>query len=355
MIRRPSYYKKFKCISKNCTDSCCTDWEIDIDEDTLDFYKNVKGDFAGRLKDNIFIPGKDDEEIPHFIQTKDERCPFLNECNLCDIFINLGEEHLSQICTHHPRYYDWFLNGEEQGLGLCCEEAARLILTDDSENDFEVIQTENQEEIGDDEEYEVQQALENLLFEMRNEIFDILNNDNGLKMKINELWDKSVVYQNKYDEILFSESFETANDKVFTDIFFFFFTLCKLIDFYMNLEINNMDWWRKLKDLKENLHEVIEIKSEFNEYYKDSFEQYINLLKYFVYRYFMKSREDDNVTGKIKFSLISTLMIYVLDVYNYKFYGRLTLTDQINICKLYSKEVEYDEDNESAVENCTLF
>ena len=145
MIRRPSYYKKFKCISKNCTDSCCADWEIDIDEDTLDFYKNVKGDFAGRLKDNIFIPGKDDEEIPHFIQTKDERCPFLNECNLCDIFINLGEEHLSQICTHHPRYYDWFLNGEEQGLGLCCEEAARLILTDDSENDFEVIQTENQE------------------------------------------------------------------------------------------------------------------------------------------------------------------------------------------------------------------
>ena len=301
MIRRPSYYKKFKCISKNCTDSCCADWEIDIDEDTLDFYKNVKGDFAGRLKDNIFIPGKDDEEIPHFIQTKDERCPFLNECNLCDIFINLGEEHLSQICTHHPRYYDWFLNGEEQGLGLCCEEAARLILTDDSENDFEVIQTENQE------------------------------------------------------EILFSESFETANDKVFTDIFFDYDTLCKLIDFYMNLEINNMDWWRKLKDLKENLHEVIEIKSEFNEYYKDSFEQYINLLKYFVYRYFMKSREDDNVTGKIKFSLISTLMIYVLDVYNYKFYGRLTLTDQINICKLYSKEVEYDEDNESAVENCTLF
>ena len=69
----------------------------------------------------------------------------------------------------------------------------------------------------------------------------------------------------------------------------------------------------------------------------------------------MKSREDDNVTGTIKFSLISTLMIYVLDVYNYKFYGRLTLTDQINICKLYSKEVEYDEDNESAVENCTLF
>ena len=46
------------------------------------------------------------------------------------------------------------------------------------------------------------------------------------------------------------------------------------------------------------------------------------------------------------------------DSYAYADYvieGRIQLTDQINICKLYSKEVEYDEDNESAVENCTLF
>ena len=34
-IRRPAYYKAFRCIGSDCTENCCIGWEIDVDEDSL--------------------------------------------------------------------------------------------------------------------------------------------------------------------------------------------------------------------------------------------------------------------------------------------------------------------------------
>ena len=119
----PSYCAAFKCSADRCSDNCCIGWEIDIDERTADFYSRVKGDFGARLEENIAHG-----ECSSFI-LKGERCPFLNEKNLCDIIINLGEEHLCQICTDHPRFRNFFDSRIEIGLGLTCEEATRLILS----------------------------------------------------------------------------------------------------------------------------------------------------------------------------------------------------------------------------------
>ena len=35
----PNYYKDFLCIADKCRHSCCIGWEIDIDEETLEFYE----------------------------------------------------------------------------------------------------------------------------------------------------------------------------------------------------------------------------------------------------------------------------------------------------------------------------
>ena len=40
-IRRPAYYKAFRCIGSDCTENCCIGWEIDVDEDTLAYYKSI--------------------------------------------------------------------------------------------------------------------------------------------------------------------------------------------------------------------------------------------------------------------------------------------------------------------------
>ena len=37
----PDYITNFKCIGKECIDSCCTGWNIEIDKDTYKNYINT--------------------------------------------------------------------------------------------------------------------------------------------------------------------------------------------------------------------------------------------------------------------------------------------------------------------------
>ena len=120
----PDWYQDFHCIASQCRHSCCIGWEVDVDPEALARYQAVGGPFGERLRQNIA-----QEDCPHFILGEGERCPFLNEDDLCDIYIELGEDALCQICTDHPRWRNWFADRLEEGLGLCCEEAARLLLT----------------------------------------------------------------------------------------------------------------------------------------------------------------------------------------------------------------------------------
>ena len=42
ILRVPSYYKTFQCIADKCEHSCCIGWEIDIDEDSYDYYMGIE-------------------------------------------------------------------------------------------------------------------------------------------------------------------------------------------------------------------------------------------------------------------------------------------------------------------------
>ena len=46
---KPWFYDSFRCISSKCTDNCCIGWEIDVDDETLSKYNQVKGDFGKRI------------------------------------------------------------------------------------------------------------------------------------------------------------------------------------------------------------------------------------------------------------------------------------------------------------------
>ena len=120
----PDFYPAFRCIASACRHSCCVGWEVDVDQDTLARYRQLSGPLGRRLAEHI-----DCQDTPHFRLDSRERCPFLNDDNLCDIILELGAGALCQICADHPRFRSWFPDRLEEGLGLCCEEAARLLLT----------------------------------------------------------------------------------------------------------------------------------------------------------------------------------------------------------------------------------
>ncbi len=174
-ISAPGYYLKFKCIADRCRHSCCVGWEIDIDRATLFRYERSEGGYYEKIKQSI-----DYSDLPHFSLSKG-RCPHLSEEGLCNIISELSEEWLCDICREHPRFYNDTAVGREVGLGMACEEAARLIL--ETENYRESVK------IGDTED-------ECLDFEFdavseREKIYELLSDEKiPYETRLVTLWDR---------------------------------------------------------------------------------------------------------------------------------------------------------------------
>ncbi len=310
-LRLPTYYKKFKCIAERCTDNCCIGWEICIDKKTAEYYNSVDGEFGQRLKDNI----RDGSFV-----LSGERCPFLNHKNLCDIIINLGENRLCNICAEHPRYYEWFGNIKEGGIGLCCEEAARIILSYGNSGEF------CEEDICEEVTEEIDTEIYDFLFETRECIFRFLErSDIPFADKAASLLSYSESVQDCLDfselEVLQIELAEKEDGK--TDINAF-------VSAFKDFEPIDENWSNTLKSLKAK-------KPVINEKYLT------NILIYFVWRYFMKAIFDGDVLSKIRLAVISAAMIAIMA-------DDERLNSYIKAAKLYSKEIEYSEENLSLMQ-----
>ncbi len=138
----PKYYRDFACIADKCRHSCCVGWEIDVDGETLAKYSEMKAEYAGNVRASI-----EWEETPHFKLCADGRCAHLDEKGLCRIISNIGECALCAICREHPRFYHTAGGRREVGLGLCCEEASRIVLSSDAYREFiEIGEADGEEE-----------------------------------------------------------------------------------------------------------------------------------------------------------------------------------------------------------------
>ena len=134
----PDFYFDFSCTASRCRHSCCRGWEIDIDEDTLALYDALTGDIGDTVRRSI-----ERTPTPHFALTENEDCPFLQPDGLCRLILTVGEESLCDICAEHPRFYNEYPDRIEAGLGLCCEEAVRLLLERDTPLEL-IIETDGQ-------------------------------------------------------------------------------------------------------------------------------------------------------------------------------------------------------------------
>ncbi len=302
----PKYYEKFKCRGGICSDNCCIGWEIDIDEQTLEKYKSTDGSLGDRLKNNI-----SHEETPHFVLCG-ERCPFLNRDNLCELIIERGEDYLCEICREHPRYYTTLGDTVYGGVGLSCEAAAELILTAENPAEFVTLET-----LGEREECDGQ-ILE-IILNLREKIFEkIGKNSQTIIYTIKE----TLRLAEKAQEAIDGEVEIPCNSKENTKIF----------DLFSKLEFMSGELPKLLT--KPGQKNLISKSETVNKYLH-------NLLAYFIHRYLPKAVDDGFVLGKIAIAAASTMAIFHL----FSLESELTVERAIYLSKLYSKEVEYNEEN----------
>lgn len=272
----PNYYDKFQCVKDQCIHNCCIGWEIDIDEDTIDLYNFLDGEFADKIRNNI------EGETPHFKLNESGRCPFLNESGLCDIITELGDDALCDICYLHPRFRNFYDDFIETGLGLCCEEAVRIVLTEKEKFSINLPYFAKKQEF----------------FKEREAVFGILQNrESTMLERLTNLADK------------YGFRFEFSNEKLY--------------ELFMSLERLDADWENELEKLKNaECTKIFE-----REDLQIVFEQ---LACYFVFRHF------ENGVG---FAILSCWVLGTI------FSDCENMEKMFDVVRMYSSEIEYSEEN----------
>lgn len=366
ILRVPAYYKEFRCIADRCKDSCCIGWEIDIDEDTVSYYKNVGGAFGERLRAHMVT-----EACNSFTLEENGWCPFLNEKKLCDICIELGEEALCEVCTEFPRFTMEYENVREKVLSLSCEEVGRLIFSSQEKIAWEEFETADEYEgeweeeapmeadgCEEEDEDEEPQIAASVLEAVRTRAVEILQNRDK---PVFERAAEYLLYGEQMQQELYGchpggiageapeELRQGKTDKSSTEsrrlVYQDFLARMRS---YEKLEALDETWTQLKKGLLAAFSEknYRSMQQAFAEELAAREYEYEHLLVYFTNRYFMRAYYDANILNKLKFAVASVLMIRDMDVLRYlQKGGEFTLDDRIDTARIYSKEVEHSEEN----------
>ena len=252
---------------------------------------------------------------------KNERCPFLNDDNLCDIIINCGESGLCQICRDHPRFFNWYGDIKEGGIGLSCQEGARLILTTDSVSFDESEVCEEPESVDEE--------LFKLLYFAREEMFGIIDSeDKTLCQCLCECLDFAHRLQFFVDNPHLSQAdFSLSESPVQCD------TVNEMLRMFGETEPIDESWTKQYESLLEFtfMGEVsFDIVSQ--RYLK-------NIFRYFIYRYFLDGVFYEEILSRVKFAAVSVIVIALMTG------GKNDIETWIEKSKLYSKQMEYSDEN----------
>ncbi len=323
-------FDNFKCIASKCSDNCCVGWEIDIDDDTLDYYNSIEGTFGEKLRDNIFVG-----DCSCFKMDSNDRCPFLNDKNLCEIIITLGEDKIPYICTHHPRFYEWLYDRCEMGIGICCPEAARMLFESDEKIKIN-ISCKNSKSISD------------IMSYVRNTAFYILQNR---ELSIAE---RMIIFLNMCEEadtylirgnldklVYIADSYRNYSIKDM-EVYQVEDLTSSIFNLFSSLEPINKQWEDYINILKKSETQILNNRTRFLSQLLDMNYKYEHLLIYLTYRYFLKCLDDENLLSKAGFIVVCTLFNVLMDIYSYI---KNEKDSRVNNSVLFSKEVEYSQEN----------
>ena len=369
--RTVTYYNEFKCIGGACEDSCCDNWEIDLDDESLKLYMSQKGELGKRFKNCTRVKDK------QFI-LNGTRCPFHNADDLCDIFIEIGEEALCETCTNFPRHIEEFDDLKEVSLTMSCPEASRIMLAKKDKMTFTCKE-------GRDCDYGLKEMkpvsrfafwkkshenkLDRPLFDWlilaRELIYEILQDRiNPIPLRVicvlsfaEELQasvDNDKTYSNikeiiaKYRNEAFEKGYQTFKDSTEKKGNHISDFMAQILNMYEGLENIKPEWKDILKTGEEHIRsgKPYEYVKEFLNYYSDSDYQFEHILVYYIFNYFLGASYDHDILTKVKFATASYLVILHLDTARWLEQDKkFTYEDQVMIAHAYSKEVEHSYNN----------
>lgn len=298
----PNYYGKFACIAGECRHSCCIGWEIDIDDESLARFQRTGGKTGDRLRESILT----DAEGAHFLLDKNDRCPFLNKGGLCDLILELGEDHLCQICADHPRFRNFFSDRTEIGLGLCCEVAGQLILRQTAPVRLITLADDGLEE--------AQTKDEELLLHLRSVL-------------IAAIQDRGLPFEARIEKMLRLADLPSLR-----------FSLPEWAQFLLTLERLDEAWAQRLRALDHAPTAPFPCLPEL----EIPLEQ---LAVYLLMRHLPGALEDGDLRGRVAYVALILMLVNALCAVRPEECGKWEAEELVEIARMYSSEIEYSDEN----------
>ncbi len=291
-----NYNKKFLCIANNCKHNCCIGWKIDIDKKTLKKYFNLQ------KLDNKFNQNAFDKNS--FKLSNLGRCPFLEKNNLCYVIKKYGEKHLCSTCKTHPRFKNFFSDRVETGLGLYCEESARIILLQKGKMKLKFVrQTPSKKSL---------LPFEKQVLTFRKEVLSIVQNRTlSTSDKIQLLEKKSSINLNEVSYLNWVNIYNNLEKLSVND--FTFNKLNCFLDFTV---------------------------------YNNSFDrEYEQILAYLTYRHISRAIDNLDLNVRLSFVLLSFKFIIQIFALINKQENKCNIENLIEACRIYSSEIECSDQN----------
>lgn len=375
LLRVPHYYRDFKCTASECKDNCCIGgWEIDIDSETAQYYLSLEGEFGERLKESIL------QEDEYCFKLNNGRCPFLDKHNLCEIYQHLGEGKMGVVCAQFPRFTEYFGNVKERGIGLACEEAARIILSDrkpfsaeeifidedaiaDSEYDEKLaevlfIYRDRLIELVETEKFTVNDKL-SFMLESSYELQKLINDNDcdGLRACVKNL---DFGAYKSFKEYLEDNKAISKRSRIEDGGFDAREGIFRIVSAYLELEAINDNWSSiingeldilkafsdGISGITESFYAYDSVCQEFRKYAADNAYQYNNIIKYYIFRYLLKAAYDHSLYEKMQLITANYLVLRQMEMTRWIKNGKkFDFGDRMEIIHIFSREVEYSEDN----------
>ena len=307
ILRKSAYFDQFSCIAASCPDSCCKEWDVQVDPASATFYRSLSGALGDRLRG--VMRDRDGETV---MTITEGRCPMWRPDGLCRIQAELGHDALCHTCREFPRLTHDYGDFIEKGLELSCPEAARLILS----NPYAPPVTC---QVAGGEAPEYDEEVMEILLQTRQEALRLLCGTPSVPEALTLL----LLYGYHAQALVDGEedfpfdpaaALESAREFAGEPSF--------LPDFFLSLEILTKDWRSLLTaPAQPDLWR----------------EEHRRMACYFVERYWLQAVSDYDLVSRVKLAVISCLLVRSLG------------GDVLRTAQLYSKEIENDSDNIDAL------
>lgn len=307
-ITKPSYFDDFHCIASACPDSCCKEWDVQVDAASAAAYRSLSGPLGDDLR--RLLKDEDGETVMTIVEG---RCPMWRPDGLCRIQAELGEEALCKTCREFPRLTHDYGDFIERGLELSCPEAARIILSSPIADPI------TEEVPGGEAEYD-EEAME-VLLRTRETVLAILADPSR---PVNQCLALALLYGYQAQSELDGDDAQPFHgDTALESVreFVKIPEISELPDFFSGLEILTDSWAQRLK---------CPSPAPWNDRYRA-------LARYFIERYWLQAVSDYDLACRVKYCIASCILIRNLG-------GNLLTTAQA-----YSKEIENNIDNVEAI------